>query len=265
MVGIYGVGAVLFVVAASFPFGTLRTFVSGVWYNDPPRLAALLPLVTLPLATGGALWRDNWVLSWVARGIEIAGRRKGVEAVAGPAQATSAALLRSGPCLVAAGALIGVLVISTQQASVRGAQQSMADSYRLTEDSALISTDEMALIERLPDEVPEDAMMVGNPWNGSSLAYAFANRKLLQLHILSVLPDGAAGIINGLNAANVDPGVCTAVERLRVQYVLDFGHREVHGRDNGYHGLDNLVAAGVATLEDSQGEAKLYRIDSCGQ
>lgn len=266
VVGIYGVGAALFVVVSSFPFGGLRTFVSGVWYNDPPRLAALLPLVTLPLATRGALelW-DRWLLPWVSRGIENIGRSRHVEGVERPARTASAALLRNGPCLLATGALLGVLVVSTQGANVREAQQSMADSYRLTENSALISTDELALIRRLPDKVPEDATMIGNPWNGSSLAYAFANRKLLQLHILSALPEGAEGIINGLNAAKTDPAICASVERLQVQYVLDFGHVEVQGRDHGYRGLDDLVADGVATLEDSQGEAKLYKIDACGQ
>jgi hypothetical protein len=267
VVGIYGVGAILFVVVASFPFGGLRTFVSGVWYNDPPRLAALLPLVTLPLATRGALelW-DRWLQPWVSRGIENIDRSRHVEGVARPARTASAALLRrNGPCLLATGALIGMLVVSTQGANVREAQQALADSYRLTETSGLISTDEMALIKRLPDEVPEDATMVGNPWNGSSLAYAFANRKLLQLHILSVVPEGGAGIIDGLNTAKTDPAVCANVERLKVQYVLDFGHREVQGRDHGYRGLDDLVADGVATLEDSQGDAKLYKIDSCRQ
>jgi hypothetical protein len=267
VVGIYGVGAVLFVVVASFPFGGLRTFVSGVWYNDPPRLAALLPLVTLPLATRGALelW-DRWLLPWVSRGIENIDRSRHIEGVARPARTAAAALLRrNGPCLLATGALLGVLVVITQGANVREAQQSMADSYRLTENSTLISTDELALIQRLPDEVPEDATMIGNPWNGSSLAYSFANRKLLQLHILSALPEGAEGIINGLNAAKTDPAICASVQRLQVQYVLDFGHVEVQGRDHGYRGLDDLVADGVATLEDSQGEAKLYKIDSCGQ
>lgn len=266
VVGIYGVGAALFVVVASFPFGDFRTLVTGVWYNDPPRLAALLPLVTLPLAARGALelW-DRWLLPWVSRGIENVGRSRNAQGAARPDQAASTGLLRNSLCLLAAVTTIGILVVATQGANVREAQQSMADSYRLTENSALISTDELALIQRLPDEVPEDATMIGNPWNGSSLAYAFADRKLLQLHILSALPEGAEAIINGPNTVKTDPAVCASLERLHVQYVLDFGHREVQGRDHGYRGLDDLVSDGVATLEDSQGEAKLYKINSCGQ
>jgi hypothetical protein len=135
----------------------------------------------------------------------------------------------------------------------------------MTNDSPLISSDEMALINRLPQEVPEDATIAGNPWNGSALAYAFTGRKLLQLHLLSALPDGAEKVFTHLNAANSDPTVCPVVQRLNVDYVLDFGHREVHGGDNGFNGLDNLEASGVATLVDSQGQAKLYKVTACGQ
>ncbi|TDT82522.1 hypothetical protein DFO47_102453 [Arthrobacter sp. AG258] len=140
----------------------------------------------------------------------------------------------------------------------------MAASYSLSDNAPLISTDEMTLIKRLPGEVPKDAVMVGNPWNGSSLAYAFADRKLVQLHILSAVPEGAAPLLNGPTPAKDDPAVCPAVESLKIDYILDFGHREVHGRDNGYKGLDALITAGMATLEDSQGEAKLYKLDLCG-
>lgn len=107
--------------------------------------------------------------------------------------------------------------------------------------------------------------MVGNPWNGSAMAYAFTGRKLLQLHLLGEIPEGATEIFDGLHAAKFDPAVCSVVRRLSVGYVLDFGHREVHGGDHGYRGLDDLVTDGVASLVDSQGQAKLYKLTACGQ
>ena len=107
--------------------------------------------------------------------------------------------------------------------------------------------------------------MVSNPWNGSALAYAFTGRRLLQLHLLGEIPEGAKAIHDGLHAAKSDPAVCPVVQRLHVGYVLDFGHAEVHGADHGYAGLDDLEADGVATLVDSQGQAKLYKLTVCGQ
>lgn len=256
LVGMYAVISGLFVIVASFPFGDLRTFFTGVWYNDPPRLASLLPLVILPLAVVGAVrgW-DKCVAPLAAR--YVSGKESPTEDNR-----------RETPWyvnVVVASVAAALLAVGTQQANVREATTSAAGGYRLTDDSPLISSDEMALLKRLPDEIPEDATLVGNPWNGSALAYAFTGRKLVQLHMLSEMPSGLEQLYTRLNLAKSDPSLCPIVEQLRLGYVLDFGHREVHGGDNGFRGLDNLEAAGVARLVDSQGQAKIYKLTVCGQ
>ena len=260
LLGTYGVAGFLFVVVSSFPADDFRLFVTGIWYNDPPRLAALLPALIIPLACRGAVAVWSQLSTVVTRTADFIkarfGRRSG--------NRTWSLVSRPTTMAVVAGAVMALaLVAATQRGNVSQAEALMAGSYRLSENSPLISTDEMSLIKRLPSEVPEDAVMVGNPWNGSSLAYAFADRKLVQLHILSAVPQGLAPLLNGPAPAKNDPVICPAVQSLRVAYILDFGHREVHGRDSGYKGLDSLISAGMATLEDAQGEAKLYRLDLC--
>ncbi|GGH97698.1 DUF6541 family protein [Arthrobacter liuii] len=261
LLGMYLVAAGLFVVVSSFPADDFRLTLTGIWYNDPPRLAALLPLVTIPLACRGAVEVWTWVFSALVAGAGHFNRGKPSQL----AERASKSRVLGPAGLVAAAGIIMILAMAaaTQRGNVAQAQASMAGSYRLADNSPLISSDEMALIKRLPGEVPKDALMVGNPWNGSSLAYAFADRKLVQLHILSAVPQGAVPLLNGPLPTKDDPTVCPAVESLKIEYILDFGHREVHGRDSGYKGLDALIAAGMATLEDSQGEAKLYRLDLC--
>ena len=260
LLGIYAVAAVLFVVVSSFPADDFRLTLTGIWYNDPPRLAALLPIVTIPIACRGAVGVWKCLTIALAAGVRFLDSRRGSrpsEGVAGGRRLDPAVLVAAGVVMVF------VLTGATQRGNVAQAQASMAGSYRLAEDSPLISSDEMALIKRLPAEVPKDALMVGNPWNGSSLAYAFADRKLVQLHILSAVPQGAARLLSGPAPTKDDPAVCPAVESLKIEYILDFGHREVHGRDSGYKGLDALIAAGMTTLEDSQGDAKLYKLNLC--
>lgn len=255
LVGMYGVAAMLFVVVASFARGELRTFITGVWYNDPARLASLLPSATLPLATIGAivLW-DKWVCPALSRVSARIG-------ASGAAQGGSAPLA----CRLVGGmAVVGLLTFSTQQANVREAVAAAVPGYQISNSSPLITTDELALIHRLPQEVPEGAIIAGNPWNGSALAYALAGRNVLQAHMNGVPPDGANQVFDSLNDAEMDPSLCPIVERLNVEYVLDFGHSEVHGGDHGYRGLDDLVAEGVATLVDSEGQAALYKVVACG-
>ncbi|RAX43810.1 hypothetical protein DQ354_18800 [Arthrobacter sp. AQ5-06] len=256
LVGMYVVISGLFVVVASFPFGEVRTFFTGVWYNDPPRLASLLPVVVLPLAVIGAVrgW-DRFVVPMFAS-----------------FPITNNSSVEEKPCdtpryvaVLAGLAVSGLLVAGTQQANVREAAISASGGYQLTNESPLVSADEMALLMRMNNELPEDAVIVGNPWNGSALAYAFTGRDVIQFHILSELRAGSEKLYTGLNAAATDPSVCPIVERLKLSYVLDFGHREVHGGDNGFRGLDNLEEAGVATLVDSEGQAKIYKLTACGQ
>lgn len=253
LVGMYAVLGALFVIVASFPSGPFRTFFTGVWYNDPPRLAALLPVVALPLAVVGGShigeWvEDNWGKSfraWIDQRVP-----------------TNPSVMRYGSFILAV-FLLGALTVGTQQANVRAAAVAAAPGYHLTENSRLVSSDELALIDRLESHVPANSVIVGNPWNGSALAFALADRRMLQMHMLSEIPAGAEEIYDHLDEALSDPDVCPAVRRLNVRYVLDFGHHEVHGGDNGFRGLDNLVANGVAKVVDSQGEARLYELTVC--
>lgn len=252
-IGTYLMAAGLFVVVASFPVGPQRMFITGVWYNDPPRLASLLPIVILPLATMGAVacW-DGLVLPVVQNLV------RGVRSTSSQGKAAAAFALP-----VVGAVAVSVLAFGTQQANVRDAVNTAAPGYQLTKDSPLISTDELALIKRLDSKVPEGSVIADNPWNGSALAYAFSGRPVLLPHMHGAVPDGGKKIIDELNDASVDPSVCPEVQRLNVDYVLDFGHREVHGGDHGYDGLDNLALDGVARLVDEQGEARLYEITAC--
>lgn len=260
--GTYAAVAFLFIVVSSFPADEFRTYWTGIWYNDPPRLAALLPMVTIPLACRGAVFIWELLLQGFMRGVEVWQlKRSG----GSDRPVKKGGSVRPDLYIAVAGLLVVLaLGAATQRGSVRQAQDSLASSYRLSADSPLISSDELQLIDRLPEEVPADAVMVGNPWNGSSLAYALADRKLIQLHILSAVPEGTAALLNGPTPSKDDPGVCPVVHKLNIDYILDFGHREVHGRDSGYKGLDSLIASGKATLEDSEGEAKLYKLQLCG-
>lgn len=256
LVGMYAVFGMFFVVATSFEFGKFRTFITGVWYNDPPRLAALLPVVLAPLAVIGAVYLLDWMRNRLAQlcdGRFLVAR-------------TSARWdtgLRMGSFGVLALFIIG-LAFGTQQANVRVATDSAAGGYKISPTSALLSSDELALIERLDEHVPEDAVIASNPWTGTALAFALADRRTLQLHLISEISPQEAEIFNYLRDANSDPDVCPAIRDLNVRYVLDFGHQEVHGGDHGYDGLDSLVDNGVASVIDMQGDARLLKINACG-
>ncbi|MCC3290481.1 DUF6541 family protein [Arthrobacter sp. zg-Y1110] len=241
-----------YVVVSSFPQDDLRMYLTGVWYNDSPRLAALIPVMAVPVAAYGG-WK---LLDWASRLPAVAaGLARIRNKAAGPAYVAVV--------LVGAVALVGVSAYLTQKANIRQAAESAKRSYEVTPDASLISNDELELLERLDDEVPEDALIAGNPWTGSSLAYALADRQTLQLHILATYGDDVDTIYNRLRDAPADPEVCQAVESTGVDYVLDFGTKEVHGIDHGFVGLRDLEETGAGRVVDQVGEAKLYEITAC--
>ncbi len=259
LVGMYGVLGALFVIVASFPVGPLRTFYTGVWYNDPPRLAALLPVTTLPLAVIGAMT----VLEW-AKG-RWGGKLLGTfhnSRLSNRGKLDGKLVTRWGGVAVLA-VLTAALMAGTQQTNVRVAAKHAAGSYQLSAESPLLSVDEKKLLERLDKDVPVGEVLAGNPWNGSALAYSIADRRTIQIGILGELPAGATEIYDRLNDAKTDPEVCPAVRSLGIRYVLDFGHQEVHGQDHGFQGLDDLATRGVATLIDHEGQARLYKLTTC--
>lgn len=249
LLGMYAVAGMLFVVAASFRSGRLRDFFTGIWYNDPPRLAALLPLAILPVAVLGAIAFWNW------------GKRRVLTTTKNWPSGRRGLVFRVG-----VPAALGLLLVTSQVGNVEAAQTAAAKMYRVDETSPLVSSDELALLWRLDSHVPPEAIIIGNPWNGSSLSYALADRKSVQLHILGAIPPGAQLLYDRLRDAKTDPAVCEAVRELNVGYVLDFGHHEVNFGDERpavYTGLDGLMGSGVAELIDSQGTARLFRITAC--
>lgn len=253
ILGMFAILAALYVVVSSFPFGDFRTAITGVWYNDTPRLAALLPVMAVPVATAGTVWIVETVRAKWLGALERRGRLEAVQNSGLPQVASVAGL-----------ALVVVLLAyGTQQDNIQEAARAGHANYVMDEDSPLISPDEMELLERVDEHVPEDEVIAGNPWTGTSLAYAVAGRETIDPHILNEISDDADVVYNHLNEADTDPEVCTAVDNLGVGYVLDFEGPEIHGHDHGYVGLDNLVRSGVARLVDREGKASLYELTVC--
>lgn len=237
--------ATVYVVGVAYPVGRLRYLLTGTWYSDMVRVAALLPAIVIPIAAIGVAAAVSFVLA------RLSARREGEIAT---------------PRWAALVPPLAIVVLLTAQAgpALTSASISARASYAMSEKSALLSTDEQELLERLDDEVPADAVIVGSPWTGTSLSYALAQRWALIPHIYQETDADMATLLNELNRADTDPEVCEAVQRTGATHVLDFGAREVHGATHQYEGLTDLDDSDVVRLMDEQGDAKLYEIVACG-
>lgn len=231
----------VYIICISFPMSGLRYGITGTWYQDIYRIAALLPSFLVPLGALG-------VVGLVA----VVSRLLRAETRAGLAWVPSAV-----------GALAGVVVLVVTQTGPALAEETSntAAMYAQEQWSPLVTDDERALLERLPEIVPEDDVIVGNPWTGTSLSYALADRRALVPHIFQELSPDMVVITERLARAGEDPEVCAALERTGTRWVLDFGTAEIHNGDHSYPGLAEL--GDVVRLADSEGEARLYEIVAC--
>ncbi|GAA4029833.1 hypothetical protein GCM10023063_09830 [Arthrobacter methylotrophus] len=244
----------LFVVVSGFPISRIRSILTGVWYNDSYRIAALLPLVAVLLAAVGVEWicHNPYIRQWFKRVLLRSDSRTL------PSGLRTA--LQHGAALV----LVALAVLLGQVGGVNKEVALASSKYALTPNSPLVSSDELHLIQRLPADIPQNAILLGNPYTGASLSYALGDRRSAQLHILSYVSPDLQEIYDRLGNVTGDPDVCRAVRGEHSYYVMDFGLTEVHGGNHTPAGLLHLDQNPGVKLVDSQGPAKLYKITACG-
>lgn len=251
----YAIVGALYVVAASLPESALRDALVGTWYQDTYRLAALLPLFATPLAVVGGLriW-DSWRASAAAFKLQrVIGHRFRWRSHTGATALATITAFAFAALATVAGPLSHYIA---------GA----ATVYRFDAGSDLLTPDELALLKRIPSQVPPDAVIADNPWNGSSLAYAYANRRVLTAHLFAEKDADTSLIDRELKEAPDNEAVCSALKKKNVQYVLDFGSQyliDLPGSET-YPGVTDISDVQGLDLVDSQGDgAKLYRITAC--
>ncbi|MCX6500288.1 MAG: hypothetical protein NTU93_16065 [Arthrobacter sp.] len=246
----FAIGSALYVVVSGMWFGRFRTFVTGGWYNDSYRVAALLPVITIPVLVLGAVrigdYFKNLHSPFDAKLLRHITRARQTKAFA---------------------AFLVVLTMAfaaaTQFQTVGTETRNAAASYQLNDASKLLSKDEYALLGAVDDYIPVNETVIGNPWTGASLVYAISNRKTLEPHMFGKPTDDVLFVERRLNQLGLDPRVCDAVRSLRSFWVLDFGSREVHDGTHSYPGTSALAGRPGFRLAEQRGTAKLYEVVGC--
>lgn len=238
------VGATLYVVVAGSPFEVLRTWLTGPWYNNAPRLASIWALAAIPLAASGA----TLVVRWLLRVVQTS--RLG-------------SVTRRVPVVAGASALAVLLVLLSQTSAMR---QAAADVHYVYGDAGvgpILSAGEYKLLDELDEYVPEDAVIAGDPWTGTSFAYGISGRQVLMPHLLMHETE-AARLINETFAENGDePQVCEALKNTGVDYILDFDGPDLMPNEGGFEGVTDLRGSAFVTLVATEPGARLYKITTC--
>ncbi len=247
LIGVSLVLIAFYVIADGFPTSEWRTFFLSPWYNDPWRLAALVPLGALPLAVVGA--------SAVAA---VAGSTMRRASRMFPGRSARARRLSLGAIATL------FLLAATQGAGAFAGVNYVSSKYEFDRWSPLLSPDERALIERLTEHVPAGSVVADNPWNGGALVYALTGYEVLVPHAGGTYDPRITDITSGIDEGTLE--ACAAASDLDVEYVLDFGREFVFPdtpRAEPYLGISGVEGSATLTEIDREGGAVLYRITGC--
>ncbi|WNB89367.1 hypothetical protein RGB72_02655 [Glutamicibacter protophormiae] len=259
----------LYVLVASSRNFPLRYDWTGVWYNDSNRLLALIPVMAVPLSVAGALAVLHWVVTHVRTFVLQLSQRSGTSPTVRRLAERSRPLLRTRTTAVVGGlaaVLVGWQVVQTEPMTDIVDYGKALYAGGGAHPYALLDPAEQELLEELPEYVPQGAVVFGNPLTGTSQAYAVSGIKVLFPHNGLVADREASVIAHHLDELTTDPEVCPALHKHNVQYVLDFGTRQV----NPYayfdtRGYDQLTPdRGFELVAQTGPEAKLYKITGCG-
>lgn len=188
----------------------VKHIVSGFWYTDPERIAAIVAIAAVPLTACGLAW----IMDAIEEGLLGGLRNRAVAGIVATAAAVAVALLVYYPFNYR------VAPVSVSPLSISVQELKAYTSYSQDKE---YSSDERAFVERVKSEVG-DSVVLNIPFDGSALAYSIDG---LDVYYRTYFETGGSGespaseiIRTGLKNVASDEDVRHAVEEAGAQYVM---------------------------------------------
>jgi hypothetical protein len=246
-VGGMAISVLLFVLAAG-PEGPFR-WLSGMWYKDPPRLA---PLVLIFGCVFAAFALES-ILHRALRTFRALRRRE--------------RLLQP---ITAAVSIVVLAVTFVASSSFRYESRVAAAGapYSTTAGAsgrALVGT-EQEFIKSFGPLLPEDAVVIGDPFNGLPYIYSLTGHQVVYFQM--VMTSGSADkhyLRRHFRDINKDPKVCEALNRVGATHLYDDQPIRAHQLNGSlkWPGFKDIDFSKGFRQISSDGSAALYEITAC--
>ena len=254
--------SLLLILAAIAPVPAISR-ITGIFYRNPHRIKAMtaaLAVLVVVLALDALRARLAPVVARVRT--RIGGALKGAGLSAAKAGTASRSITNGGVALVCIAALAGALLVGGHAiaSDVRyGYLPARGDTRFIVDDQ------ELAMIRRLPGELPYDAIVLGDPVAGAGYIPI-----LTGLRSVWVFPGEAPDDEDGMylrehfNEIHDDPRVCQILRRHRIDYYYSDVTTYFNGvwLDKLRPGLYRVDTSRGFTLIDRGGSASVWRIDA---
>lgn len=235
----------LFVASVGAPL--VRDHILGAWYADPYRIASLAPIVVIPLAAVGL----DGLVRVVARRL--------------PRSSSDTPLLLSGIGIATALMIVLAVLRPVAMPAVTQGTYDRESRYVAASD-AYLNPDEQALLEKLPQEVPVGARVLGNPSTGTGFGYFLSGVDVFPRTWSAPRTPQWEILGRDLRNATSVPEVCDALRTYGdPKYVLDFGLGEDGPGRYLMPGMTDFAGQAGFQFVGAVGEASLWRITACAQ
>ncbi|MSS84454.1 hypothetical protein FYJ24_06690 [Actinomycetaceae bacterium WB03_NA08] len=228
------------VLIAYGPDSAFREFIVAPWFLDARRIMEPQNLSMVPLAALG--------FAWVVDNVASISQRV------------------TRPIVGAVTAVVVVAVSGGLGLSARAhAFASVYDPQRLGKPG-MATQGELDMLRSLDEILPADAVILGDPQNGSVYAQVIGQRKVVFPQLtLSGLTDDQTLLRQSFKDLATNPQVCEAVKRLGVThfYSDEDGYYYQTLRSERTPGLYNVNPADGLELVAEGDTARLYRITAC--
>lgn len=227
--------AALWVMVVGIDDATTRWF-TWPWYNNPPRLAALIVVPAVVCAAAALSLPERLVRWWFGRR-----RAGGPTSVPGWTSGVAMALA----VLVPAGFVVAIGGYVDQH-------REMIDRYwHPSKYRSWASDAELQALRELSRYIGPDDVTAANPWNGATYLYLVSGRELLIPSEKVRSPGDRALLAERLDEVGTDPQVCAAVQRQHVRFAI------TGGRPFSSGGTDWKTYPGIAGVPDSPAFVKV--------
>lgn len=247
----WAVGTYVLLIGVYFCVAAVSTeltrLVTVFWYNERPRVAALIPLAGVPVLTAGLLW--------LMTGLRRLSRR-------------SRANRRAISAPVAMVVVLAVYLVGTLGNNIPAQVTRLRFYYHPAHPTrALLPLSRQPDLITLARSVPRDAIVAVNPWRGHALLYAFGSRQVAFYSEKAVTTPDRQLVADQLYLAGTPSGgpVCGAVRRLGISYVLTGGSNFLpnSGSRSQFTGIDRVPGAPGFDPIARSGPYTLWRITAC--
>lgn len=232
---------VLYTIAATVE-SSWASLVTGFWYNDKVRLAALAVVPAVVLTVAGTLMLRQivarlWPRAWADSGSAMR-------------PAAFATVVLVGAATVALNAPLQHQIIENY-------------FYPLEENKQILTMEGRRDLSTLARVVPAGEAVIARPENGTPLMYALYGTDTLYRSI--PIPASGDGLLLGTRFADLasDPEVCAALHRHRVRWAIESPHVYWLDKPERSSGLMQLSTVPGVERVQSVGAYTLYRITGC--